>query len=97
MRFANRHNYWRLNNRIAKVRQQAADLTTRLGFVIKQCGEDQQLRTLGLVLFEQLGKEYLDTLGSIVAAEADSPTKQRQIRGGHPVVRVQLEESLTCE
>jgi splicing factor 3B subunit 1 len=51
------------------VRQQAADLTTRLAIVIKQCGEDQQLRTLGLVLFEQLGEEYPDTLGSIIAAE----------------------------
>ena len=60
---------WRLNNKSAKVRQQAADLTTRLAIVIKQCGEDQQLRTLGLVLFEQLGEEYPDTLGSIIAAE----------------------------
>ena len=51
------------------VRQQAADLTTRLAIIIKQCGEDQQLRTLGLVLFEQLGEEYPDTLGSIIAAE----------------------------
>lgn len=51
------------------MRQQAADLTTRLAIVIKQCGEDQQLRTLGLVLFEQLGEEYPDTLGSIIAAE----------------------------
>ena len=60
---------WRLNNKSAKVRRQAADLTTRLAIVIKQCGEDQQLRTLGLVLFEQLGEEYPDTLGSIIAAE----------------------------
>jgi splicing factor 3B subunit 1 len=60
---------WRLNNKSAKVRQQAADLTTRLAVVIEWCGEDQQLRTLGLVLFEQLGEEYPDTLGSIIAAE----------------------------
>ena len=60
---------WRLNNKSTKVRRQAADLTTRLAIVIKQCGEDQQLRTLGLVLFEQLGEEYPDTLGSIIAAE----------------------------
>jgi len=32
-------------------------------------GEDQQLHTLGLVLFEQLGEEYPDTLGSIITAE----------------------------
>jgi splicing factor 3B subunit 1 len=60
---------WRLNNKSAKVWQQAADLTTRLVIVIKQCGEDQQLRTLGLVLFKQLGEEYPDMLGSIIAAE----------------------------
>ncbi|KAJ7834861.1 hypothetical protein B0H14DRAFT_3708903 [Mycena olivaceomarginata] len=29
---------WRLNNKSAKVRQQAADLTTRLAIVIQQCG-----------------------------------------------------------
>jgi splicing factor 3B subunit 1 len=51
-----------------KVRQQAAVLTTRLAVVIKQCGEDQFLSKLGLVLFEQLGEEYPDTLGSITAA-----------------------------
>jgi hypothetical protein len=37
--------------------------------VIKQCEEDQLLSKLGLVLFEQLGEEYPDTLGSIIAAE----------------------------
>ncbi|KAG8951862.1 Splicing factor 3B subunit 1 [Tulasnella sp. 424] len=60
---------WRLNNKSAKVRQQAADLTSRLAVVIKQCGEDQLLSKLGVVLFEQLGEEYPDTLGSIIAAE----------------------------
>ncbi|KAJ7761918.1 armadillo-type protein [Mycena maculata] len=59
---------WRLNNKSAKVRQQAADLTVRLVVVVKQCGEEQLLDKLGLVLFEQLGEEYPDTLGSIVAA-----------------------------
>ncbi|MBW0466050.1 hypothetical protein O181_005765 [Austropuccinia psidii MF-1] len=61
---------WRLNNKSAKVRQQAADLTSKLAVVIKQCGEDQLLSKLGVVLFEQLGEEYPDTLGSIIAAEA---------------------------
>jgi len=60
---------WRLNNKSAKVRQRAADLTTRLAVVNKQCGEDLLLSKLGLVLFEQLGEEYPDTLGSIIAAE----------------------------
>ncbi|KAJ7067080.1 armadillo-type protein [Mycena amicta] len=50
---------WRLNHKSAKVRQQAADL---------QCGDEQLLGKLGVVLFEQLGEEYPDTLGSIVAA-----------------------------
>ncbi|KAJ6513090.1 armadillo-type protein [Mycena sanguinolenta] len=59
---------WRLNNKSAKVRQQAADLTVRLVYVIKQCGEEQMLSKLGLVLFEQLGEEYPDTLGSIIQA-----------------------------
>lgn len=60
---------WRLNNKSAKVRQQAADLTSKLAVVIKQCGEDGLLARLGVVLFEQLGEEYPDTLGSIIAAE----------------------------
>jgi len=59
----------RLNNKSAKVRQQAADLTTRLAVVTKQRGEDQLLSKLGLVLFGQLGEEYPDTLGSIIAPE----------------------------
>lgn len=61
---------WRLNNKSAKVRQQAADLTARLAVVIKNCDEDQLLSKLGIVLFEQLGEEYPDALGSIIAAEA---------------------------
>ncbi|KAF7327639.1 Splicing factor 3B subunit 1 [Mycena kentingensis (nom. inval.)] len=59
---------WRLNNKSAKVRQQAADLTTQLSVAIKQCGEEQMLAKLGLVLFEQLGEEYPDTLASILVA-----------------------------
>src|SRR5258706_6336733 len=57
---------FRLNNKSAKVRQQAADLTSRLAVVIKQCGENQLLYKLGVVLFEQLGEEYPDTLGRYV-------------------------------
>jgi hypothetical protein len=52
-----------------KVCQQAADLKTCLADVIKQCNEDQLLSKLGLVLFEQLGKEYPDMLCTIIAAE----------------------------
>ncbi|KAJ6576664.1 armadillo-type protein [Mycena vulgaris] len=56
---------WRLGNKSAKVRQQAADLTTRLVVVIKQCGEEQLLSKLGLVLFEQLGEDIVAALGAV--------------------------------
>ncbi len=61
---------WRLTNKSAKVRMLAADLTSRLAVIIKSCGEDALLSKLGVVLFEQLGEEYPDALGSIIAAEA---------------------------
>ncbi len=61
---------WRLNNKSAKTRQQAADLTTKLAVVIKQCDEDQLLSRLGVVLFEQLGEEFPESLASIISAEA---------------------------
>ncbi|EST08416.1 Splicing factor 3B subunit 1 [Kalmanozyma brasiliensis GHG001] len=60
---------WRLNSKDAKTRQQAADLTTKLAVVIKQCGEDALLAKLGVVLFEQLGEEFPDALASIISAE----------------------------
>lgn len=34
--------------------------------MIKQCEEDSLLSKLGVVLFEQLGEEYPDTLGRCV-------------------------------
>ncbi|GFZ48784.1 U2 snRNP component HSH155 [Saitozyma sp. JCM 24511] len=60
---------WRLTNKSAKVRMLAADLTTKLAPIIKSNGEDQLLSKLGVVIFEQLGEEYPDTLGSLIAAE----------------------------
>lgn len=60
---------YRLQNKSAAVRQQAADLVSKLAVVIKECGEDRLLGTLGVILFEQFGEEYPDTLGSIIAAE----------------------------
>jgi splicing factor 3B subunit 1 len=59
---------WRLNYRSAAVRQQAADLLARIAVVIQQCGEEQLLCHLGVVLYEQLGEEFPDTLGSILGA-----------------------------
>ena len=46
----------------------SADLVTRVAVVIHQCGEETLLNKLGLVLVEQLGEEYPDTLGSIISA-----------------------------
>ncbi|KAJ7328251.1 hypothetical protein DFH08DRAFT_1023643 [Mycena albidolilacea] len=48
--------------------QTREDQVPKLAIVIKQCGEDQLLSKLGLVLFEQRGEEYSDTLGGVVAA-----------------------------
>jgi len=59
---------WRLNNRLPKVRQLAADLITRVAVVMKQCKEDKLMGHLGVVLFEYLGEEYPDVLGSILGA-----------------------------
>ena len=59
---------WRLNNKSATVRQQAADLISRIAAVMKQCGEDALMSKLGVVLYEYLGEEYPEVLGSILGA-----------------------------
>ncbi|KAE9552174.1 hypothetical protein FO519_004621 [Halicephalobus sp. NKZ332] len=59
---------WRLNNKTAKVRQQAADLITKIAPVMGICKEDKLLGHLGVVLFEYLGEEYPEVLGSIIGA-----------------------------
>ena len=59
---------WRLNNKSATVRQQAADLISRIANVMKACGEDVLMSKLSVVLYEYLGEEYPDVLGSILAA-----------------------------
>ncbi|KAF2088187.1 ARM repeat-containing protein [Saccharata proteae CBS 121410] len=59
---------WRLNNKSATVRQQAADLVSRIAVVMRQCGEDQLMGKLGTVLYEYLGEEYPEVLGSILGA-----------------------------
>ncbi len=59
---------WRLNNKSAKVRQQAADLIAKIAPVMKQCGEDKLMAQFGVVLFEYLGEEYPEVLGSILGA-----------------------------
>jgi len=71
---------WQLNNKSAKVRQQAADPTTRLAVVFKQCGEVQLVSTLGLALFEQLGEEYPDTLNESASQGSFAPNDAYPLR-----------------
>lgn len=59
---------WRLNNKSAQTRQQAADLISRIAMVMAQCGEDALLGKLGIVLYEYLGEEYPEVLGAILGA-----------------------------
>jgi len=59
---------WRLNNKAAKVRQQAADLIARISVVMLACEEEKLMCHLGVVLYEYLGEEYPEVLGSILGA-----------------------------
>ena len=59
---------WRLNNKSAEVRQQAADLIARVASVMKTCEEEQLMGHLGVVLYEYLGEEYPEVLWSILGA-----------------------------
>merc|ERR1712127_368504 len=59
---------WRLNNKSAKVRQQAADLISRIAVVMKTRQEEKLMGHLGVILFEYLGEEYPEVLGSILGA-----------------------------
>ena len=47
---------------------QAADLIARIAVVMKTCGEEQLMGHLGVVLYEYLGEEYPEVLGSILGA-----------------------------
>merc|ERR1712039_274720 len=40
----------------------------RIAVVMKQCGEEQMMGHLGLFLYEYLGEEYPEVLGSILGA-----------------------------
>jgi splicing factor 3B subunit 1 len=59
---------WRLNHKSPSVRQQAADLVARVAVVIQQCEEGPLLTKIGSVLYEYLGEEYPEVLGSILGA-----------------------------
>lgn len=59
---------WRLQHKDPKVRMQAADLVSRIAVVIMACDEEHHLSHLGVLLYEYLGEEYPDVLGSILGA-----------------------------
>ncbi|CAI5446674.1 unnamed protein product [Caenorhabditis angaria] len=59
---------WRLNNKSAKVRQQAADLIARIAPVMHICEEEKMMCHMGVILYEYLGEEYPEVLGSILGA-----------------------------
>lgn len=59
---------FRLNNQSPTVRQQAADLISGIALAMKKCGEDVLMGKLGNILYEQLGEEYPEVLGSILGA-----------------------------
>ena len=58
---------WQLSNRSSKVRKSAADLITMLTPHIQKCDENILYR-FSVVLFENLGEEFPDTLASILMA-----------------------------
>lgn len=59
---------WRLNNKNTKTREQAADLISRIAPVLYACEEHELIAHMSTVLFEYLGEEFPDVLGSILKA-----------------------------
>lgn len=59
---------WRLNNKSAKIREHAADLISEVAAVMKACDKEDLMGHMGQVLFEYLGEEFPDVLGSILRA-----------------------------
>ncbi|KAI3379503.1 hypothetical protein SNEBB_009203 [Seison nebaliae] len=59
---------WRFSHKSAKVRQQAADVVIRISTNMKLCQEDKLLQKLGHTLYENLGEEYPEVLGSMIGA-----------------------------
>jgi splicing factor 3B subunit 1 len=76
---------WRLNNKSPPVRKQAADLVSRISPVLKKCGEEQLMSRLGQVLYEYLGEEYPEVLGSILGALRSLVTVQGVVNIQPPI------------
>ena len=60
--------HWRLNHKNIRIRQQAADLVSKIAKSMRICGEEGRLGRLGLNLNECLREEYPEVLGSILGA-----------------------------
>ncbi len=56
----------RIKTKSQLVRQQAADLAGNLAHVIRICDEEKLLTILSQILYENLGEEYPEVLGSIL-------------------------------
>ena len=59
---------WRLNNKNAKVREVSADLIALIAPTMKICDEEELMGHMGEILYEYLGEEFPDVLGSILSA-----------------------------
>ena len=57
-----------MNNKTAFVRLQSADLIKNVAGVMMVCAEEGLIGHLGVVLYEYLGEEYPEVLGSILGA-----------------------------
>lgn len=58
---------WRLTNKLPRIRSEAADLIGRITPTMKLCGEEVIMGRLGVILYESLGEEYPEVLGSFLA------------------------------
>eukprot|EP00924_Labyrinthula_sp_SR-Ha-C_P006474 augustus_masked-scaffold_80-processed-gene-0.36-mRNA-1 protein AED:0.00 eAED:0.00 QI:0/-1/0/1/-1/1/1/0/968 len=57
----------RLHNKSVTTRMQAADLVSRIAVVLNKCGETKLMNHLAVLLYEYLGEEYPEVLGSILS------------------------------
>ncbi|KAJ6247175.1 splicing factor 3b [Anaeramoeba flamelloides] len=59
---------WRLENMVPKIRQQAVELIRVTAPIMQLCEEKKLLNHFGQVLYEFLGEEYPEVLGSLIGA-----------------------------
>lgn len=59
---------WRLNNKSARIRMTSADLMAKIANVFRVCEEYAILSKISIILYENLGEEFPEVLGSILGA-----------------------------